>query len=159
MTTNLQRALRLLEDGFQRAQWAGGGSPQGTGLWSFRGDDGGGGGDVSGGDSGGGGGGGGADGLLRVSGTGPTERRSARARAAARRAAGVAAPCAVARRGRDAVAAARALIQFMSHITSRILPLRGRLTQRVERLVVKPHAENNLQLCGDHISGGFPRPP
>ena len=78
MTANLQRALRLLEDGYPRVQWAGGGSPQGTGLWSSRGDDGGGGGDVSGGDSGGGGGGGGgggADGLLRVSGmrTGPTE--------------------------------------------------------------------------------------
>jgi hypothetical protein len=58
-------------------QWAGGGLPQGTGLWSFRGDDGGGGGDVSGGDSGGGGGGGGADGLLRVSGTGPTEAERA----------------------------------------------------------------------------------
>ena len=96
MTANLQRALRLLEDGFPRVQWVGGGSPQGTGLWSFRGDDGGGGGDVSGGDSGGGGGGGGADGLLRVSVTGPTERRSA-PRAAARRTAGVAAPCAVAR--------------------------------------------------------------
>jgi len=52
-------------------QWAGGGSPQGTGLWSFRGDDGGSIGDGSGGDSGGGGGG--ADGLLRVSSTGPTD--------------------------------------------------------------------------------------
>ena len=68
MTANLQRALRLLEDGFPRVQWAGGGSPQVTGVWSFRGDDGGGGGDVSGGDSSSGGGGG-ADGLLRVSGT------------------------------------------------------------------------------------------
>jgi hypothetical protein len=77
MTANLQRALRLLEDGYPRVQWAGGGSPQGTGLWSFRGDDGGGGGDGSGGDSGGGGGGGGADGLLRVSGTGPTEAERA----------------------------------------------------------------------------------
>jgi hypothetical protein len=76
MTANLQRALRLLEDGYPRVQWAGGGSPQGTGLWSFRGDDGGGGGDVSGGDSGGGGGGG-ADGLLRVSSTGPTEAERA----------------------------------------------------------------------------------
>ena len=55
-------------------QWAGGGSPQGTGGWSFRGDDGGGGGDVRGGDDGGGGG---ADGLLRVSGTGPTEAERA----------------------------------------------------------------------------------
>ena len=44
MTANLQRALRLLKDGYPREQWAGGGSPQGTGLWSFRGDDGGGGG-------------------------------------------------------------------------------------------------------------------
>ena len=78
MTANLQRALRLLEDGYPRVQWAGGGSPQGTGLWSFRGDDGGSGGDGSGGGSGGGGGGGGADGLLRVSSTGPTVRRSAR---------------------------------------------------------------------------------
>ena len=77
MTANLQRALRLLKDGYPRVQWAGGGSPQGTGLWSFRGDDGGGGGDVSGGDSGGGGGGGGADGLLRVSSTGPTEAERA----------------------------------------------------------------------------------
>ena len=76
MTANLQRALRLLEDGYPRVQWAGGGSPQGTGGWSFRGDDGGGGGDVRGGD-GGGGGGGGADGLLRVSGTGPTEAERA----------------------------------------------------------------------------------
>ena len=76
MTTNLQRALRLLEDGYSRVQWAGGGLPQGTGLWSFRGDDGGGAGDVSGGDSGGGGGGG-ADGLLRVSSTGPTEAERA----------------------------------------------------------------------------------
>jgi len=116
MTANLQRALRLLEDGYPRVQWAGGGSPQGTGLWSFRGDDGGGGGDGSGGGSGGGGGGG-AGGLLRVSGTGPTEAE--RATEQQRRAAGVAAPCAVARRGRDAVAAARALIQYnMSHITS-----------------------------------------
>ena len=49
MTANLQRALRLLEGGYPRVQWAGGGSPQGTGLWSFRGDDGGGGGDDSGG--------------------------------------------------------------------------------------------------------------
>ena len=49
MTANLQRALRLLEDGYPRVQWVGGGSPQGTGVWSFRGDDGGGGGDVSGG--------------------------------------------------------------------------------------------------------------
>jgi hypothetical protein len=56
-------------------QWAGGGSPQGTELWSFRGDDGGSIGDGSGGDSGGGGGG--ADGLLRVSGTGPTEAERA----------------------------------------------------------------------------------
>jgi hypothetical protein len=55
-------------------QWAGGSSPQGTGGWSFRGDDGGGVGDGSGGDSGGGGG---ADGLLRVSGTGPTEAERA----------------------------------------------------------------------------------
>ena len=67
MTANLQRALHLLEDGCPRVQWAGGGSPQGTGRWSFRGDDDGGG--DSGGDCGGGGGGG-ADGLLRVSGTG-----------------------------------------------------------------------------------------
>ena len=71
MTANLQRALRLLEDGFPRVQWVGGGSPQGTGLWSFRGDDGGGSGHGSGGGSGGGDGG--ADGLLRVSSTGPTE--------------------------------------------------------------------------------------
>ena len=64
MTANLQRALRLLEeDGYPQAQWAGGGSPQGTVLWSFRGDDDGGG--VSGGVCGGGGGG--ADGLLRDS--------------------------------------------------------------------------------------------
>jgi hypothetical protein len=76
MTANLQRALRLLEDGYPRVQWAGTDAPQGTGLWSFRGDDGGGGGDGSGGDSGGGGGGG-ADGLLRVSGTGPTEAERA----------------------------------------------------------------------------------
>ena len=76
MTANLQQALRLLKDGCPRVQWAGGGLPQGTGLWSFRGDDGGGGGDVSGGDSGGGGGGG-ADGLLRVSSTGPTEAERA----------------------------------------------------------------------------------
>ena len=75
MTANLQRVLRLLEDGYPRVQWAGGGSPQGTGLWSFRGDDDGGG-DGSGVDSGGGGGGG-ADGLLRVSGTGPTEAERA----------------------------------------------------------------------------------
>jgi hypothetical protein len=114
MTGNLQRALRLLEDGYPRVQWAGGGSPQGTGLWSFRGDDGGDGGDGSGGGSGGGGGnGGGADGLLRVSGTAPTEAE--RATEQQRRAAGVAVPCAVARRGRDAVAAARALIQFSIH--------------------------------------------
>ena len=46
MTANLQRALRLLEDGYPRVQWAGGGSPQGTGLWSFRGDDVGGGGEA-----------------------------------------------------------------------------------------------------------------
>ena len=52
MTANLQRALHLLEDGYPRVQWAGGGSPQGTGPWSFRGDDGSGGGDGSGGDSG-----------------------------------------------------------------------------------------------------------
>ena len=74
MTANLQRALRLLEDGCPRVQWVGGGSPQGTGLWSFRGDEGGGGG---GDGSGGGGGGGGADGLLQVSGTGPTEAERA----------------------------------------------------------------------------------
>ena len=74
MTANLQRALRLLEDGYPRVQWAGGGSPPCTGLWSFCGDHGGGGGDGSGGDSGGGGG---ADGLLRVSGTGPTEAERA----------------------------------------------------------------------------------
>ena len=61
MTANLQRALRLLEDGYPRVQWAGGGSPQGTGRWSFRGDDDGGG--DSGGDS--------RWELLRVSGTGP----------------------------------------------------------------------------------------
>ena len=73
MTTNLQRALRLLEDGYPRVRSAGGGSPPGTGLWSFCGDDDGGG-DGSGGDSGGGGG---ADGLLRVSGTGPTEAERA----------------------------------------------------------------------------------
>ena len=121
MTANLQRALRLLEDGYPRVQWAGGGSPQGTVRWSFRGDDDGGG--DSGGDSGGGGGG--ADGLLRVSGTGPTEAE--RAPEQQRRAAGVAAPCAVARRGRDAVAAVRVLIQYMALIT---LPLRGRLAQR-----------------------------
>jgi hypothetical protein len=42
----------------------GGGSPQGSGLWSFRGDDDGGG-DGSGVDSGGGGGGGGADGQAK----------------------------------------------------------------------------------------------
>ena len=81
MTANLQRALRLLLTGYARVQWAGGGSPQGTGLWSLRGDDGGGGGDGSGGGSdgggGGGGGGGGADGLLRVSSTGPTEAERA----------------------------------------------------------------------------------
>ena len=52
MTANLQRALRLLEDGYPRVQWAGGGSPQGTGLWSFRGDDGVSIGDGNGGDSG-----------------------------------------------------------------------------------------------------------
>ena len=78
MTANLQRALRLLKDGYPRVQWAGGGSPQGTGVWSFRGDGSGGGGDGSGGGSGGGGGnGGGADGLLRVSGTGATEAERA----------------------------------------------------------------------------------
>ena len=32
MTGNLQRAFRLLKDGYPRVQWAGGGSPQGTGL-------------------------------------------------------------------------------------------------------------------------------
>ena len=63
MTANLQRALRMLEDGYPRVQLAGGGSPPCTGLWSLRGDD--------------GGGGGGADGLLRVSGTGPTEAERA----------------------------------------------------------------------------------
>ena len=46
MTANLQRALRLLEDGYPRVQWAEGGSPQGTGLWSFRGDGVGGGGEA-----------------------------------------------------------------------------------------------------------------
>jgi hypothetical protein len=75
MTANLQQALRLLKDGCPRVQWAGGGSPQGTGLWSFRGGDVGGGDDGSGGDSGSGGGG--ADGLLRASGTGPTEAERA----------------------------------------------------------------------------------
>ena len=50
MTAHLPRALRLLEDGFPRVQLVGGGSPQGTGGWSFRGDDGGGGGGGSGGD-------------------------------------------------------------------------------------------------------------
>jgi hypothetical protein len=125
MTANLQRALRLLEDGYPRVRSAGGGSPPGTGLWSFCGDDDGGG-DGSGGDSGGGGGGG-ADGLLRVSGTGPTEAERASERA--RRATGVAAACGVrrvARRGRDA-AAARALIQYMALKT---LIFRCRLAQR-----------------------------
>ena len=35
MTANLQRALRLLEDGYPRIQGAGTGAPQDTGLWSF----------------------------------------------------------------------------------------------------------------------------
>ena len=61
MTANLQRALRLLEDGYPRVQLAGGGSPQGTGRWSFRGDD----------DCGGDSGGVSRWELLRVSGTGP----------------------------------------------------------------------------------------
>ena len=114
MTANLQRALRMLEDGYPRVQLAGDGSPPCTGLWSFRGDD---------------GGGGGADGLLRVSGTGPTEAE--RATEQQRRAAGVAAPCAVARRGRDAVAAVRVLIQYMALIKLPLRgPLRGRLAQR-----------------------------
>ena len=126
MTANLQRALRLLEDGYPRVQWAGGGSPQGTGLWSFRGDDGGGGGDVSGGDSSSGGGGG-ADGLLRVSSTGPTERRSARQSSSTPHRGSGGAVRRVARRGRDAVAAVRVLIQYMALIE---LPLRGRLAQR-----------------------------
>ena len=84
MTATLQRALRLLEDGYSRVQWAGGGLPQGTGLWSFCGDDGGGGGDGSSGSSGGGG----ADGLLRVSVMGPTERRSAQSSSTPRRGSG-----------------------------------------------------------------------
>ena len=60
MTTNLQRALRLLEDGYPRVQRAGGGSPQGTGLWSCGASaatTAAAGGDDSGSDSGGGGGG------------------------------------------------------------------------------------------------------
>ena len=89
----------------------GGGSPQGTGLWSFRGDDDGGG-DGSGVDSGGGGGGG-ADGLLRVSGTEPTEAERAPEQQHA-------APRKWRRRAQWRVAAARALIQYMAHITSRI---------------------------------------
>jgi hypothetical protein len=35
MTANLQRALRLLEDGYPRVQGAGTSAPQDKGLWSF----------------------------------------------------------------------------------------------------------------------------